>query len=63
MISGCSAQEEVNLDVSMGRIIESELYDVGADVSDSINKWLTNARMSGKEGQYFIYQDAGDDKG
>ncbi|MFC6333145.1 hypothetical protein ACFP56_10970 [Paenibacillus septentrionalis] len=62
IISGCATQGAVNLDVKMAHIIDYKLYDVGADLSDDVNKWLINARMSGEEGQYFIYQFANKDK-
>jgi len=57
MIAGCSEKEEINLDISMGRILDYKIHEAGAVQSDDIKKWLTNARMTGEEGQYFTYQD------
>ena len=62
MIAGCSEREEINLDINMKRIFDYKVHEVGAVQSDDINKWLTNARMTGEEGQYFTYQDVREDE-
>lgn len=62
IIMGCSTEEKVNLEDSMNAIIDYKLYEVGSEQSDKVKQWLTNARLTGEEGQYFIFQDGSEDK-
>lgn len=51
VISGCQAETKVNLEDSMSAVIDYTLYEIGAEPSDEVNQWLTNASIAGEEGQ------------
>lgn len=60
VISGCSSQknQELNVESSMNSIISYKLNEVEDEHTEKVNQWLANAKETGAEGQYFLYQDS-----